>query len=262
MRQRLPGLLKDPQPGDHFARLYQDPISLINALEVYIGTGLERGEAAIVLAVRHHREQLQRRLEQRGMNCQSLAASGQLAFLDAHAALEQIMHAGPGRPDRETFDALIRPAIRRGLSQFGRLRAYGELVNVLWQHADRPAAHTLEQWWNGLIDEYRFSLLCAYRANVFDNNHGMQAALEQVCQTHSHFIPVDDDDRLERAVDAALQTVVPDADVPKMRQGLQARHRRATRMPEAQATLLALDEILPPLAQDVRTLAREYYHHH
>src|SRR5438552_269564 len=43
-----------------------------------------------------------------------------------------------------------------------RVRAYGEMVDLLWQIGDVASAIDLEARWNELSTTKRFSLLCAY----------------------------------------------------------------------------------------------------
>jgi hypothetical protein len=45
--------------------------------------------------------------------------------------------------------------------RFKTVRAYGEMVNLLWTH-NLPAALRLEELWNEVIQELSLSLFCAY----------------------------------------------------------------------------------------------------
>jgi len=48
------------------------------------------------------------------------------------------------------------------------VRAYGEMVDVLWQRGERDAAIRLEEFWNDLARLQTFSLLCAYCIDHLD----------------------------------------------------------------------------------------------
>jgi anti-sigma regulatory factor (Ser/Thr protein kinase) len=64
------------------------------------------------------------------------------------------------------------------------VRAFGEMVAVLWEAGDVLAAIELEKLWNELADELPFSLLCGYpSASVATPQHA--EALREVCHLHS-----------------------------------------------------------------------------
>ena len=47
------------------------------------------------------------------------------------------------------------------------LRAYGEMVDVLWRRGEKSAALRLEELWNELQARRSFTLLCAYAMGKF-----------------------------------------------------------------------------------------------
>jgi hypothetical protein len=250
-------LLEAPQPCDHAAHLYVDPNALFDAVARYAGAAARAGEAAIVVATAGHHEGILNRLELSGCDCSRLLASGQLVCIDAEDRLAQIMD---GRtPDSDVFHAIVRELLDTVQSRYPRIRIYGEMVNRLWHRGNLAAANRIEEWWNGLIKEYGFSLLCGYRVSVFDYDDAVQAGLTSICHTHSHLIPVHDYALLDRAVDAALREVINKRDVSELKRELAERCRRRAHMPPAQAALFALRDVLPSLAKDVRMLAREHY---
>ena len=78
--------------------------------------------------------------------------------------------------------------MRRAAATGRPVRAYGEMVALLWEHGDVLAAIELEELWNDLGRELDFSLLCAYRsASVQGDEHAQ--ALEQVRLLHSSELP-------------------------------------------------------------------------
>ena len=248
-------VLTQPSRCNHAAHLFCDDQSLCSALELYIGNALRRGNGAIVVATMEHVDHLMLRLMQSGIDVAAARNSAQLVFLDAQATLERIMQGD--KVDLAAADAVIRPVLLQAQSAFGEVCAFGELVNLLWLQRNKPAAVELEQWWNRQIDQLGFSLLCAYRADPFDEQ--AQLDLDALCSTHSHLIPVIDDAQLERAVIAALHEMVPTGDAAAMCECLATQCSHATAMPRAQAALLALRDALPWLAPDIRRLARRHY---
>ena len=64
------------------------------------------------------------------------------------------------------------------------MRAYGEMVDVLWQDGLTSAALRLETLWNELTRTQDFSLLCGYAMRIFYK----QAGMREICAQHSHVI--------------------------------------------------------------------------
>jgi hypothetical protein len=237
------------------AFLYVDSESLCDALAEYVGSALDRGEAAVLIAIEPHFDGLRARLEADGRDSTVLCSDGQMICIDAATCLAEIMH---GRePDYEAFHSVVGEIIAETRGRFPGLLAYGELVNLLWHQGNAEAADRLERWWNELIAQHGFSLLCGYRVDPFDERE--QAGLCAICRTHTHLIPTADDDRFEEAVERAIKDVFPSGDERAVRDALGDRCALLTHMPRGQAALLALHEMMPLVAQDVRTRARYHY---
>ena len=80
---------------------------------------------------------------------------------------------------------MIGGIVRRLGARDGRLRIYGEMVDLLVAEGDVRGAHDLEELWNELGEREPFTLLCGYSTVHFgDPRSG--GALRQVCQLHSH----------------------------------------------------------------------------
>lgn len=69
-----------------------------------------------------------------------------------------------GSPDANLFQSLIGGIIDAAHAggRFPRLRAYGEMVNLLWEKGELAAALHLEELWNHLCKQRPFYLHCAY----------------------------------------------------------------------------------------------------
>jgi len=137
------------------------------------------------------------------------------------------------------------------------VRAYGEMVDVLWQRGEQDAAMRLEEYWNELTRLQTFSLLCAYRIDNLDSG-AYGGPLECVCRTHTHLIPARDYARFNDAVQAASKEVL-DQPLAQMLLSLSASHRPATQMPLGQATLLWLAQNMPRTAERVLEQVRARY---
>jgi hypothetical protein len=54
---------------------------------------------------------------------------------------------------------------------FGAVRAFGEIVSLLWRDGKRQAALRLEEMWNEAIGLHPLSLLCGYNVRSFTSAH-------------------------------------------------------------------------------------------
>jgi anti-sigma regulatory factor (Ser/Thr protein kinase) len=99
-----------------------------------------------------------------------------------------------GSVDRDGFFDVVGSIVRAAAATGRPVRAYGEMVALLWDAGDVVAAIDLETLWNELSTEVGFALYCAYRSDsVFGHEHA--DAVERVCHLHSaaeetwHFAP-------------------------------------------------------------------------
>lgn len=81
---------------------------------------------------------------------------------------------------------------KSALHQVGRgrkktIRAYGEMVDVLWKDGMTAAAIKLEILWNRLANTHDFSLLCGYAMGNFYKD----ASIDDVCHHHTHVVSDD-----------------------------------------------------------------------
>jgi DcmR-like sensory protein len=242
-----PELLHEPCGGDHFVQVYNDERFLYEAVGEYTGTGLCRGEGVIIIATASHHAAFMQQLEGDGVAARDAAQRGQLLMLDADETLARFTPGG--MPDWQTFHALIGGVIAKMRLDYPTVRAYGEMVDVLWQRGERDAAIRLEEFWNALAKLQTFSLLCAYRMDNLDAA-SYKGPMECVCKVHTHLIPTRDYECFNRTVIEASKEVL-DAPLADMLLSLSERHRPQTAMPQGQATLLWLQRNMPRTAEKV-----------
>lgn len=127
----------------------------------YTRIGLISGNAAVVMAEPARLADLETSLRAAGVNFDECLRSGQLTLLDADALLAKIMDGD--MPNAEAFRKVVGDVLT-GISARGyrQTRVYGELVYVLWRDGNPVAAIALEEYWNELAFEHRFSLFCGY----------------------------------------------------------------------------------------------------
>jgi hypothetical protein len=247
-----PELLREPASGSHFVQVYADEAFLLEALAEYVGTGLRRGEAAILITTPAHRSAFLSRLESDGIAASATVRRRQLVLLDADETLARFTTGG--MPDWQSFHALIGGVIAKIRLDYPAVRAYGEMVDVLWQRGERDAALRLEEFWNDLARLQTFSLLCTYKLDNLDGA-AYRGPLECICKVHTHLIPAHDYHRFNDAVLQASEEVL-DKPLAQMLLSLSERHRPETAMPQGQATLLWLQRNMPRTAEKVLAQVR------
>jgi hypothetical protein len=126
----LPTDWSDLGTSDHVILVYEADAYLIDALSRFVSTGLAAGEAAIVIATPPHREQLDTRLRAHGVDLATACAQGQYVVLDAAETLAQFMV--DGWPDAQRFADVVGNVIAGAGSHYPRVRAFGEMVELLW----------------------------------------------------------------------------------------------------------------------------------
>ncbi|HEY8656762.1 MAG TPA: MEDS domain-containing protein [Candidatus Limnocylindria bacterium] len=151
-----------PAGAEHTVHFYDRPASLAHRIADFAATGLERGEAAIIIATAEHRMATEGRLVALGVDLGSAAAEGRYLPLDAAETLEQLMV--DGHPDRARFNEVVGGPVQRAQQARPGLRAYGEMVGLLWSEGKHDAAMALEELWNDLLGHHPFSLMCGYPA--------------------------------------------------------------------------------------------------
>ena len=248
-------LLQAPSGGDHFVQVYKDEAFLLEAVAEYAGTGLRRGEAVVIIATPSHRAAFVQQLAGDGVDAEEALQRGQLLLLDADETLARFTLGG--MPEWQGFRALIGDLIAKLRLEYPTVRAYGEMVDLLWRRGEREAAIRLEEFWNDLAGLQTFSLLCAYYMDNLDQA-AYSGPLDCICRVHSHLIAARDSKRFDEAVVEASEAVL-DQTLAQMLLLLSQRHRPQTAMPQGQATLLWLQHNMPRTAEKVLAQVRSRY---
>jgi signal transduction histidine kinase/ActR/RegA family two-component response regulator len=193
--------------ADHFVQFYEADGFLLNSLSGFIGNAIRSGDGAIVVATKAHRDGLDELLRANEVNVTAAVASGKYVSLDAAETLSKFMVDGSPEPNR--FNEVLGNVIASVTDGRSRVRAFGEMVALLWAEGNYNAAIQLEKLWNDLQNSHSFSLFCAYPMQGFGGETFVDKH-DGVCSAHSRVLPAESygglpnqDDRL-RAI-ARLQ---------------------------------------------------------
>jgi len=173
---------------EHFVQLYENDDFLVESVSAYIGRATVAGEGAVIIATQNHRNRIHRKLRRRGFDLSAARQRGQYLALDAAETLSKFM-AGDD-PDPARFEDSVGAVIHQLTQRWPRVRAFGEMVSLLWSEGKREAACRLEALWNDLAKRHSFSLFCAYPINGFHHEAG-DVSLSDVCDCHSRVIPAE-----------------------------------------------------------------------
>lgn len=168
----------------HAVQFYENDDSLITIVARFLAEGFRQSQPGIVIATPEHCAAIEESLATQQFDVRRMKQRGDLVVLDAAEVLDTIMVDGmPHAP-------LFKHAVGTMFTEAARIhpkptiRAYGEMVNVLWKDGLTAAAIRLESLWNELAKSYDFKLLCGYSmGNLYKD-----AAVGEITRQHSHLL--------------------------------------------------------------------------
>ena len=145
MRTNPPAVDPWAELGDreHLVQFYEDSQTLVETLEGFIGGALRADSAGVVIATREHLDALDRQLAASGIDVAAVKQSGQYVTLEAGTLLQQILANGWPQPD--LFRIKVGGLIDKAHARWGSVRAFGEMVGLLWRDGAPGAALRLER---------------------------------------------------------------------------------------------------------------------
>jgi MEDS: MEthanogen/methylotroph, DcmR Sensory domain/Histidine kinase-like ATPase domain len=174
-----------PCGGDHAVHFYEHEAELADRVGSLLGKALEDGDVAISIASEPHRREFEARLEDAGIDVGGALRNGRLLSLDAAASMAQFMQAG--RIDARSFRRVIGGIVQEAGSTGRPVCAYGEMVALLWDAGDVLGAIELEELWNELGRDLRFTLLCGYPTDAVSRPEHAES-LRRICGLHSEVV--------------------------------------------------------------------------
>lgn len=173
-------------PCEHSVQIYEDDEVFFSALSSFVAEGIKTGDGVIVIVTRDHLKILESRLAALAISVADAKKSGQFIPCDADEVLKEFLVEG--WPDRELFESTVNNLLEkaRGNQKQRRVRAFGELVALMWAKGYNGATVNLEHLWHSLCQSKDFSLFCAYPKAGFTE----QAAesIRTICEVHTRVI--------------------------------------------------------------------------
>lgn len=175
----------DVGPRGHVVQFYNDDGELTERVGGYLREAVLDGGVAVVVATAAHRAAFEARLADAGVDVATAVGRGAYLAFDAEETLAGFMI--DGQPDRARFEEVVGSLIAAAARSGAPVRAYGEMVALLWDDGLVGAAIELEALWNELGCRYPFSLFCAYPAQSVAGN-GHFDAFNEVCLLHADIV--------------------------------------------------------------------------
>ena len=172
-------------PCEHLVQIYEDDRVFLDALEGFIGGGINAGDGVIVIATPLHTLAIEDRLKSRGIDVSAARVCDQYISMDAEETISKFLRGE--RPDENLFTKLVTDVVTRAKGNGRRVRAFGEMVAVLWARGYCGATVHLEHLWHRLCQEQVFSLFCAYPRSGFTKE--ASESLKEICTAHSRVFP-------------------------------------------------------------------------
>lgn len=170
---------------DHSVQVYEDEEHFLDTLEAFVMAGFRSNEAVIIIATPAHRAALAERIERNGIDVAQASMRGQYIVRDARATLARFMY--DGWPAEARFNATVAELMGKARQNHAKVRAFGEMVALLWDDGLQRATMRLEHLWTQLCQREEFPLFCAYPKASFDQGDGV--GCREVCQSHTRVCP-------------------------------------------------------------------------
>lgn len=171
-------------PCEHSLQLYEEEDALLDSLEGFVSNGITLGEGVVVIATPMHLLALHSRLGKKDIDLRAAKDTDQYIPLDAQETLSQFMVNG--WPDEDRFNEVVQGLLTRAGSNGRKVRAFGEMVAIMWARGENEATIRLEHLWNKLCASEKFSLFCAYPAAGFAQD--AVNSIQDICDAHSRII--------------------------------------------------------------------------
>lgn len=168
-------------PCEHAVQIYSSRSAFLDYLEAFVTTGLEADEAVVVIATPTHLEALVARLHGSAFDMDEAQKADRFMALDAEETLRKFMVER--WPDEGLFEQTVGSILAKARGPGRRVRAFGEMVALLWGQGLNGATVRLEFLWHQFCKKENFPLFCAYPRCGFTQD--AEESIREICAAHS-----------------------------------------------------------------------------
>lgn len=245
----LPAVARAWSTG-HSVQLYEGSEFLVRTVGDFLLEGIRVGQPTLVIATPEHRSGIVQHLRASLVDVDLLVEDGLLAVLDASDTLGRFMK--DGSPDPSRFEEVVGSALRQLTRDhmYVIVRAYGEMVDVLWKQGNISGAIALEDLWNDIAQRHRFDLLCAYSMSNFARESASEG-FAAICGQHRHVAPTESYLHAQDA-DRLLQIAVLQQRAAALEDEVRRRMALARELEDTLARRRSVDEELQRRERELR----------
>jgi hypothetical protein len=171
-------------PCDHVVQIYENDEVFLDMLAGFAGSGINAGDCVIIIATKAHLNVLEQRLVSLGVHVDALIENDTYIPLEADKCLSTFMVND--WPDENLFTKFVSNLLKRAHKYNRQVRAFGEMVALLWAQGHNGATVQLEHLWNKFCEKEAFCLFCAYPKAGFTRD--INDSIRHICGTHSKII--------------------------------------------------------------------------
>jgi hypothetical protein len=171
-------------PYDHVVQIYENDAVFLDLLSGFVSEGIKAGDSVIVIGSGSHIKELEAKLDSIGYNISHLVSKNQYFPLDAEKTLAKFMIND--WPDEKLFNKVVSDVIVKAKGRGRKVRAFGEMVAILWAKGQVGATVRLEHLWNKFCENEAFCLFCAYPQSGFVQD--ASESVTHICSAHSKMI--------------------------------------------------------------------------
>lgn len=171
-------------PCDHVVQIYENDAVFMDALAGFVGGGINAGDCCVIIATPAHLEALEKKLSSYGIQVDDLVSERRYFPINAKELLSSFMVND--WPDEKLFEKAVDGLLSSCQLNGRRIRAFGEMVALLWAEGHSGATVQLEHLWNQYCKKQSFCLFCAYPKSGFTGD--IHESVEHICCAHSKMI--------------------------------------------------------------------------
>jgi hypothetical protein len=168
--------------SEHIVQFFDTDESRAQCVAEFLAEGISRGEPAMIVAKPLNWAATLEQLEGRRIPVERAIDKGMLLVKNADEMLRRI--SPNGVPDATAFETVLGKSVAAMAHRYGRVRAYGEMVDMLAEQGELADAIKLENLWNSFSERTPILLLCGYSAAHFVSS-STHRALRDICGAHS-----------------------------------------------------------------------------
>jgi hypothetical protein len=150
--------------SEHALHVYSGDSGLATTVAAFLSPAFAEESAILSIGTRAHVAAIEQRLRTDGYDVDGALRHGRYLSMDAERIIPSLLR--DGLPTSQTFDDLVGSRLRHLTASHGNVRAFGEIVSLLWRDGKRAAALRLEDLWNESLGYHPLSLVCGYSERV------------------------------------------------------------------------------------------------